>query len=146
MTKTPRFPKTRQSPKTPRTPKPRHKGQEKIYPRVVYARVTEQEWSTIQLRSDQTGLSMSRYLVEAGLNEKPPVTIADRARLQFLLYQFRRAAICINQVATDRLVIAVGGSDTRQLLQEVFALLEQLVQELIRRIEETNSHDTKRMP
>ena len=72
--------------------------------------------------------------------------IADRARLQFLLYQFRRAAICINQVATDRLVIAVGGSDTRQLLQEVFALLEQLAQELIRRIEETSSHDTKRMP
>ncbi|WP_309715472.1 hypothetical protein [Armatimonas sp.] len=146
MTKASQSLKTQKSPKTPRTPKSRHKGQEKIYPRVVNARVTDQEWSTIQLRSDQAGLSMSRYLVEAGLREKPPVTLAERARLQFLLYQFHRAATCINQVATDRLVIAVGGSDTRQLLQEVFALLEQLAQELIRRIEETNSHDTKRMP
>jgi hypothetical protein len=128
MTKAPRVTKT------PRTPRPGSKGPQKIYRRVVYARVTDEEWSLIQLRSDQAGLSMSRYLVETGLRGKTPPTRADRARLQFLLYQFRRAAIALNQVAADRLVMAVGGSETRQLLRETASLLEQLAQELTRRM------------
>ena len=128
MTKAPQFPKVQKSPK----------GPQKIYQRVVYARVTEQEWSAIQLRSGLAGLSMSRYLVETGLRGKPPPTRADRARLQFLLYQFRRAALAIHQVAADRLVMAVGGSETRQLLRETASLLEQLAQELTRRIGATS--------
>ncbi|WP_395141995.1 plasmid mobilization protein [Armatimonas sp.] len=140
MTEAPQFPKVQKSPKS------HHKGPQKIYPRVVYARVTEQEWSTIQLRADQSGLSMSRYLVETGLRGKPPPTKADRARLQFLLYQFRRAAVAINQVATDRLVMAVGGSETRQLLRETASLLEQLAQELTRRISTASSEEKMEPP
>lgn len=118
---------------SPKAIKP-SKGPQKIYPRVVYARVTDQEWNTIQLRANLSGLSMSRYVVEAGLRDKPPPTRADHARLQFLLHQFRRAIISINQVACDRLVMVVGGSDTRQLLRETASLLEQLTQELTQRI------------
>jgi hypothetical protein len=160
MTEAPRFPKAQKSPKAPRVPKkavapsklPKepeslsHKGPQKIYHRVVYARVTDQEWSTIQLRADQVGLSMSRYLVETGLRGKPPPTKADRARLQFLLYQFRRAAVAVNQVATDRLVMAVGGSETRQLLRETASLLEQLAQELTRRISAASSEEKAELP
>lgn len=163
MTEAPQFPKAQKSPKAPRVkvvhskplkelehlphsePLP-HKGPQKIYQRVVYARVTDEEWSTIQLRADQAGLSMSRYLVETGLRGKPPPTKADRARLQFLLYQFRRAAVAINQVATDRLVMAVGGSETRQLLRETASLLEQLAQELTRRISAASSEEKAELP
>lgn len=119
-----------------------HKGPQKVYSHVVYARVTDHEWSMIQLRASQAGLSMSRYLVETGLRKKPPQTKADRARLQALLYQFRRAAVAINQVATDQLILMVGGSETRELLQETGRLLEQLAQELTRRIEEASSKAT----
>jgi hypothetical protein len=158
MTEAPRFPKAPQSPKaekhpkthkktkTDQTPRSHHKGPQKIYHRVIYARVTEQEWLTIQVRANGSGLSMSRYLVETGLRGKPPHTKADRARLQFLLYQFRRAAVAINQVATDRLVMAVGGSETRQLLRETASLLELLAQELTRRISAASSEEKAQLP
>nr|WP_309687098.1 hypothetical protein [Armatimonas sp.] len=77
-----------------------------------------------------------------GLRGKPPQTKADRIRLQSLLYQFRRAAIAIKQIATDRLIVMVGGNEIRQLLQETASLLEQLAQELTRRIGETSVEAT----
>ncbi len=125
-----------------RVPKTNHKGPQKIYPRVVYARVTDQEWQTIQMRANDSGLSMSRYLVEAGLRRKTPNTKADRARLQSLLYQFRRAAVAVNQLEADRLIMIVGGREMRELLQETARLLEQLAQELTRRIGEVSSEAT----
>ena len=130
------------TPKSRKEPREYHKGPQKLYRHVVYARVTEQEWLTIQVRADGAGLSMSRYLVETGLRGKPPPTKADRARLQFLLYQFRRTAVSLNQVSIDRLVMAVGGSETRELLRETASLLEQLAQELTRRLSISESEVT----
>lgn len=129
--------------KSRKEPQEFQKGPQKLYRHVVYARVTEQEWLTIQVRADGAGLSMSRYLVETGLRGKPPPTKADRARLQFLLYQFRRTAVSLDQVSIDRLVMAVGGSETRELLRETASLLEQLAQELTRRLSVSESEATE---
>ncbi len=49
-----------------------HKGPQKIYSHVVYVRVTKQEWQTIQVRANNSGLSMSRYLVQMAFEGSPP--------------------------------------------------------------------------
>lgn len=131
-----------EAPRTPKVPRS-SKGQQRIYPRVVYARVTELEWSTIQQRARQSGLSMSRYLIETGLRKKAPLTLAERARLQFLLHLFRRTLLNIKQIACDNLVLIVGGSETRQLLGETESFLEQISQELSQRIRDAASWEKK---
>lgn len=118
------------SPKSRRDSNEENEG--RLYTRVVYVRVTESEWKTIQQRALGSEFSMSRYLVQTALSRKPPPSREERARLEDLHYRFRRTAIRLRQLAALRWM-QTADPETVEMIRETATLLEQLIQELTRR-------------
>jgi hypothetical protein len=62
-------------------------------------RVTGDELETLRARARTSGLSLSRYLVEAALAPGRVPRADDRARLERALFHLRKVGVNLNQVA-----------------------------------------------
>lgn len=76
------------------------------YPKVIYARVTDQEHQEIIRRAELARMSASRYLVWSGtrqklprLRESLPPSPEQQEKLRGLLYELRRVGTNLNQLA-----------------------------------------------
>lgn len=105
----------------------------RVYRRVVYARVTEAEWEVIRKKASGANVSMSRYLVRSALARGSVPSREEKARLEDSLYRMRRASIRLRQLAGLRWVQSAD-PDAVEMLREAASLLEQLVQEMTRRL------------
>lgn len=78
------------------------------YPRMVTVRVTVAEHAALMQRAARTRLSVSRYLVKAGLRGRPPrlrdtlpPTPAEQAHWEQLLWALHKLGVNVNQLARD---------------------------------------------
>ena len=69
-----------------------------LYPRHLTVRVGEDELRHLHARATLAGLSLSRYLVEAGLAEGI-LTPQDRAQREQALFHLRKVGVNLNQIA-----------------------------------------------
>jgi hypothetical protein len=130
----------KEEPKLP-SPEPPEPGRKRpVVPRryvvTLYARATEEEKRRIERKARSAGLSVSRYLVRAGAEERPPPTREERTRLEDLLYLFKRASLFLDELATnaDGLERAGASAPMQRELREAARLLSSLASELKRRL------------
>ncbi len=62
-------------------------------------RVTEAERRQLRQRAAMAGLSLSRYLVEAGLRNCPPPSAEERAQRQRAIFHAKKIGTNLNQIA-----------------------------------------------
>ena len=68
------------------------------YPHRFAVRCTRAERERLATRASKSGLSLSRFLVETGINSTDPATARDRARLDRLLFQLHKIGVNLNQL------------------------------------------------
>ena len=65
----------------------------------VIVRVTEQELMDLRIRAKENNLSLSRYLVEAGLVKDKVLTPKEREREERAIFHVRKIGVNLNQIA-----------------------------------------------
>lgn len=102
----------------------------------LYARATEEEKRRIERLAADAGLSVSRYLVRAAAEERLPPNREERARLESLLYRFKRASLFLDHLVTSATGIdrAGGAVPKPDEVREAARLLASLANELKRRL------------
>lgn len=71
----------------------------KRYNKTVIVRVTEQELMDLRTRAKENNLSLSRYLVEAGLAKDKVLTPKEREREERAIFHVRKIGVNLNQIA-----------------------------------------------
>ena len=71
----------------------------KKYFRRIAVRMTEREHAGLTDRAKKAGLSLSRYLIKAGLSDGQVLTADEREEIRQLRHEVRRAGINLNQIA-----------------------------------------------
>jgi hypothetical protein len=71
----------------------------KRYNKPVIVRVTEQELMDLRIRAKENNLSLSRYLVEAGLAKDKVLTPKEREREERAIFHVRKIGVNLNQIA-----------------------------------------------
>ena len=71
----------------------------KRYNKPVIVRVTEQELINLRMRAKENKLSLSRYLVEAGLAKDKILTPKEREREERAIFHVRKIGVNLNQIA-----------------------------------------------
>lgn len=71
----------------------------KRYNKPVIVRVTEQELINLRIRAKENQLSLSRYLVEAGLAKDKVLTPGEREREERAIFHVRKIGVNLNQIA-----------------------------------------------
>ena len=113
--------------------------EQEVKDKVIYVRLTKDEYSEIQERADLTRMSASRYLVSCGLGQKfkqvkkaRKSVGADREQLEDLMWQLKKLGRNINQLAhcyedtrltgegvIDEKGIALAGEKVKSLLKQL---------------------------
>jgi hypothetical protein len=101
----------------------------KKYAKKALARMTEVELDLLHERSKRAGLSLSRYLVEAGLAPDKVLAPAERERQEKAIYHVRKVGTNLNQIAK---VLNKNGhvstSKLEQALEEQAVALRALIE------------------
>jgi len=116
--------------RTPPVPAPRR------FVATLYARATEEEKRRIEKKAAGAGLSVSRYLVRAAAEEKLPPSLEEKARLEDLLYRFKRASLFLDHLVANCAGLERAGATVPQQreIREAARLLSVLATELKRRL------------
>lgn len=69
------------------------------YKKRLCVRVTDEELEQLEIRASMANLSMSRFLVEAGLCPKLIIDPQERERQKGAVYQVRKIGGLLNQIA-----------------------------------------------
>ena len=69
------------------------------YPKSFLVRTTEDEWEKLSLRARRSELSLSRFLVRLGTEERPPPTREERHEFLMLLTELRMVGVNLHQIA-----------------------------------------------
>lgn len=117
--------------------------EQEVKDKVIYVRLTKDEYSEIQERADLTRTSASRYLVSCGLGQKfkqvkkaRKSVGADREQLEDLMWQLKKLGRNINQLAhcyEDTRLTGEGVVDEKEIAlagEKVKSLLKQLEEKL----------------
>lgn len=117
--------------------------EQEVKDKVIYVRLTKDEYSEIQERADLTRMSASRYLVFCGLGQKfkqvkkaRKSVGADREQLEDLMWQLKKLGRNINQLAhcyEDARLTGEGVIDEKEIAlagEKVKSLLKQLEEKL----------------
>lgn len=114
-------------------------NQEEVMDKVIYVRLTRDEYLEVQERADLARMSASRYLVSCGLNQKIKQVKkarksvgSDREKLEDLMWQLKKLGRNINQLAhcyedtrltgegvIDEQEIALAGVKVKTLLKQL---------------------------
>jgi len=91
-------------------------------------RVTGAELRQLHTRAETSGLSLSRYLVEAGMRPGRVASVEERAQRQRAIFHARKIGVNLNQLAhrlhsDDR----VSADEVRRALEASTEALAQLV-------------------
>lgn len=102
----------------------------------LFARATAEEKRRVEQRARRAGLSVSRYLVRAAAEERPPPGQKERERLEDLLYLFKRTGLFLDHLAANAEGLERVGATApmQQELRETARLLASLCTELKRRL------------
>lgn len=117
--------------------------EQEVKDKVIYVRLTKDEYLEIQERADLTRMSASRYLVSCGLGQKfkqvkkaRKSVGADREQLEDLMWQLKKLGRNINQLAhcyEDARLTGEGVIDEKEIAlagEKVKSLLKQLEEKL----------------
>ena len=106
------------------------------YVATLYARATEDEKRRIERKAEAAGLSVSRYLVRAAAEEKLPPNREERARLEDLLYRFKRASLFLDHLVVNGAGLERAGASPQEQreIRETAGILGSLASELRRRL------------
>jgi len=69
-----------------------------LYPHRFTVRCTRAERRLLAERVRASGLSVSRFLIQTGINSANPASVDDRARLERLLFQLHKIGVNLNQL------------------------------------------------
>ena len=102
----------------------------------ILVRARPDERQEIQARAAAAGQSLSRYLVAAGLSERPAMSKEEREEWRQLLFELRKAGVNLNQVAHTLNVIRQTGSGvlTEQDLAAAITGVKQAVAAVVERL------------
>lgn len=116
--------------RVPHAPAPRR------FVATLYARATHEEKERIENKAAGAGLSVSRYLVRAAAEEKLPPSLEEKARLEGLLYHFKRASLFLDHLVANQVGLERAGATfaQQQEIREAARLLTLLATELKRRL------------
>jgi hypothetical protein len=87
----------------------------KRYPRAALARMTDSERKELHRRARAANLSLSRYLVEAGLAPASLPSARDREQRDRALFHLRKSTTNLDQIARS---LSRAGGVPRTLLEE----------------------------
>ena len=73
-------------------------GRRSRYPQHFSVRVTGDELRQLHTRASSAGLSLARYLVEAGLASDTPPAVEERRERQQALFYVRKVGVNLNQL------------------------------------------------
>lgn len=117
--------------------------EQEVMDKVIYVRLTRDEYLEVQERADLARMSASRYLVSCGLNQKikqvkkaKKSVGSDREKLEDLMWQLKKLGRNINQLAhcyEDVRLIGEGVIDEKEIAlagEKVKSLLKQLEERL----------------
>jgi hypothetical protein len=113
--------------------------EQEVMDKVIYVRLTRDEYLEVQERADLARISASRYLVSCGLNQKIKQVKkarksvgSDREKLEDLMWQLKKLGRNINQLAhcyedvrltgegvIDEKEIALAGEKVKSLLKQL---------------------------
>lgn len=113
--------------------------EQEVMDKVIYVRLTRDEYLEVQERADLARMSASRYLVSCGLNQKIKQVKkarkslgSDREKLEDLMWQLKKLGRNINQLAhcyedvrltgegvIDEKEIALAGEKVKSLLKQL---------------------------
>ncbi len=100
---------------------PTKKPRPKVYTKQALVRTTEKEIAELHDRARKAGLSLSRYLVRAGLSEGQVLSAEEKEEIRQLRFELRKIGTNLNQIAFafNASVRGSGDAPTTEELKEV---------------------------